>query len=315
MNFYKDLTYYSDWHFENAINIGWISPNDKLETTKINNELIDKLLPYLSCRINQYRGGNYLKEVEILGEKYLLGYSEMRIISHDFQRKYAVSDIIFYAMIEQGYCPPQVFIDDLMNAIPVDSEKYQAYLKNYTLDSFWGESKEYINNMQEFKNLIVNDNQKELMKKITFNNKLLDLVTDEGSLLNVAIKYEKNSIALSLIDAKININKFNGIELLTAIKMKQNEVIDKLIENIIIYRDYSPEINPLFYAVENHNLPAIKSLLKSEYGLYQVYNNEFVRNFSILECVEKFGNYRIKDYFKTIPLKKLDWGNPKSEAI
>lgn len=313
MNFYKDLTYYSDCHFENAINIGWIAPNEKWRNTEVDNGLINKLLQYMSYRLNQYRGGNYLKKINIFGEKYMLGYSEMRIISHDLKRKYAVSDIIFFAMFEQGYRPPQAFVDDLVTAIPTDSKNYQTYLKNYNQSSFWGESEEYVISIEELTNLIVNGDQERLMQKINHNKQLLDIVTQKGSLLNTAIVHEKTNIALSLIEKGIDINKFNGIELLSAIKTQQKDVIDILVDKQVLYRDYNHEVNPLFYAIRHHNLDAIKKLLDSKYDLFRTYNNEFVRDFSVLECVNRFGNQEVKEFFKGVeskPSNPYKWNIP-----
>ena len=305
MNVYKDLTYYSDVRFENAINIGWVHPETNFENTETDYELIESLLPYLSFRFNQTRGGHYLKDINILGKDYLFGYSEIRIISHDFKRKYAVADTIFCAIIEQGYRPPQVFIDDLMSAIPPDSDEYQTYYKNYHRDSmlgksndFWGESEEYINLINEMINLIATDNQSILIKKINQDNQLLNLVTHEGSLLNAAIRNNKINIALWLIDNGIDINKFNGIELLTAIEMQQKEVVDTLIDKNIMYQVYQRAVNPLICAIRHHNLDAIKKLLDSGYDVFRTYNDAYVRNYTIADCVNQSGNQEVKDFFK-----------------
>lgn len=154
MNFYRDFTYYSDSHFENAINIGWVLPDEKWETKQVNQELISKLITYANYPCNMIRGGNYYKQIELAANNYLLGFAEFRIISADRLKKYAVPNMIIYSIIEQGYRPPEEFVKDVMNAIPPESKEYKDYLHNYNRVSLWGENKKYIAVVNEVINII-----------------------------------------------------------------------------------------------------------------------------------------------------------------
>lgn len=131
------------------------------------------------------------------------------------------------------------------------------------------------------------------------NEKLLDIVTEKGSLLNAAIEYDQKEIALMLIDKNIDINKFDGIELLSAIKMNQNEVVSALLDMEIVYRDYNQKVNPLFYAVEQDNLDAVKIIINSKYKLFKTYNNEFLDNCTVLEWAKTLKKNIIYEYLKS----------------
>lgn len=55
-------------------------------------------------------------------------------------------------------------------------------------------------------------------KDYILNNDLINIVVPEGSLLNYAITEGKEKEALWLIENGIDINAFDGLELMTAIK-------------------------------------------------------------------------------------------------
>ena len=65
-------------------------------------------------------------------------------------------------------------------------------------------------------------------------NKAINIVTKKGSLLNYAIQLKDNEIAEWLIEEKIDINSFDGLELLTALKMNNTRIALQLLRHGII---------------------------------------------------------------------------------
>lgn len=64
----------------------------------------------------------------------------------------------------------------------------------------------------------------------------INIVTKKGSLLNYAIQLKDNEIAEWLIEEKIDINSFDGLELLTALKMNNTRNCFAIIKTWNYYR-------------------------------------------------------------------------------
>ena len=91
---------------------------------------------------------------------------------------------------------------------------------------------ESLENFEVFKDYILNDN-------------MINIVTPRGSLLNYTIIEEKEKEALWLIENGIDINAFDGLELMTAIKKNDNVIAKTLIDNGIVTNGKEMKDNPL----------------------------------------------------------------------
>lgn len=296
MNFYNDFTYYSEEHFEDAINIGWVLPEKKWDIAHKDKEIIVKeLLKYLDYPVNQVRGGNYYKQLRLFEKDYTLGFSEIRVLSGDGKTVFALPNMVIYSIMEQNYYPPKQFLEALFNGLKPGGEEYNDYISKYNEMTLWGKNKEYINLSNNLVKLIEENNDVELSNIIEKDKSILNMVTENGSLLNVAILNNQQEIAHLLIKKGVDINKFSGIELLSAIKTNQDSVIKELINRSICVQTYNQKVNPLFYAVEVANINAIKTLIASDYDLFKTYTNEFVRNCNIADWANKFKNDEVQN--------------------
>ncbi len=281
MDFFYDGTYYSFQHYENSINIGWILSNEIYNNT-VNEELAEKLMEYIPYSVNTVRGGDYYKKIMFKNKEMLLGFSEFRIIASD-GTVYACPDLIIYNILYQNYNPPKEFINAVFNGLSYKTNEYALFIENYNKDSFWGTSKAYAYTSRKILDCIKNNDIESIKSEFKINSDLINIVTEHGSLLNAAIKCNNEQLAMSLINMGIEINKFNGVELLSAIEMQQNEIANILIENNITIRKYSPKVNPLFYAVAKGNNYIAEKLLRSRKDLLRVYSNEFVNECDIVK--------------------------------
>lgn len=117
--FYKDLTYYSRKHFENAKNVGFIDVRKGSYTKgKVSNKFIENLKIYIKFatvgfdlngekvkyNFNEDKSTNDICKVEIDGEEITLGYSEIRVLSSNGQ-VFASPDKIYYYIEKFSYLP------------------------------------------------------------------------------------------------------------------------------------------------------------------------------------------------------------------
>lgn len=281
MEFFNDGTYYSYQHYENSINIGWISPV-KMYENNANKELARRLLKYMDYPLNTLRGGDYYKKITFENKNFILGFSEFRVIgANGFV--YAVPDMIIYSILYQNYNPPADFIEAVYYGMDPERDEYIEYIKRYNEDNYWGMSLEYVNIGHKLLELIKDNNMDLLINELRNDQELINIVTEKGSLLNAALEYDNEKIARYLIDTGININLFNGIELLTAIRKKQNAIANLLIDQNITIRKNSPKVNPLFYAIAMKNNIIAKKLLENKKDLSLKYSNEFVSECDVIK--------------------------------
>lgn len=271
MDLYKDFTFYSYQHFENAYNIGWINENHIKHVNKLDEVFKDNLALFIKKPVNTLRNSNHYVGVVIDGKEYNLGFSEIRVISED-GIKYAAPDMIYYYVTEKGYIPPLEFINAVKNGPKPDTYLYKEFLKRYNKENYWGEIKENIDTIENtIKLLNMNLYESEIKNNI-------EIVTLEGSLLNYAINHKRKELAEYLIENGIDINKFSGIELANAISNNMIEIIDKLLSKNICVNIYNIKNNPLYIAIKKGNKDIVKKLLNFDKGLDIVYNNEFMKN-------------------------------------
>ena len=212
-----DMTKYCFQHFENAYNIGWKNNHKSSKQEDYGKEFIEKLKVFCQYPVNQDLNGKfrYLDAKE--GGKCVTGFGEIRIIDIKNNIRYAAPNIIVLDILDGLYFPPKEFIDAVMDCPEYASEEYKDFIRAYTEHNFWGENKQVIENIETACLLIQQDHN--YFKEFVLENKAINIVTKKGSLLNYAIQLKDNEIAEWLIEEKIDINSFDGLELLTALKM------------------------------------------------------------------------------------------------
>ena len=277
----SDMTKYCYQHFENAYNIGWNVNFDSTVESKetFDSIFIEKLTLYCENPLNSDLNG-VCRETEIDGKKYVKGFGEIRIIDLKKKIRYAAPNVIIDDILNGKYIPPIEFVDAVLTGPTFDSEEYQEFYLNYSEKNFWGENEENL-------------------KKIV---KVLELAGDfegpKGSLLNYTITEGKEKEALWLIENGIDINAFDGLELMTAIKKNNNIIAKKLIDEGIVINSREMKDNPLVSAIRFSNAFLVEELMKNYRNLIVTYSNEYVRNCSVLDIAERTKNEKIINIVK-----------------
>lgn len=302
--YYKDLTYYSLHHFENAQNIGWINEVNEHNKGSVPSEFIDNLWLYVKRPFNEIRGN--LNCCLCNGEKVhfptltdsvelsKLGLSEIRVISETGEQKYAAPSIMLHYISEHGYCPPEEFIKAVINGPKPGSSEYQAYEERYNIESLWGESDETVIISEKLRIGALNNNR----SLIHDNSTYCDIITRDGSLLNVAIKSKHIELAKDLILLGADLNKFSGIELNNAVFELENEVVQLLLSHKIMINVSTPKLNPLFTAIRKGNYEASKLLLENGINVNLKYTNEFMKNMDAYTLARHSNREQIVDLLK-----------------
>ena len=269
----SDMTKYCYQHFENAYNIGWNTNFDSTVESKetFDSIFIEKLTLYCENPLNSDLNG-VCRETEIDGKKYVKGFGEIRIIDLKKKIRYAAPNVIIDDILSGKYIPPIEFIDAVLTGPTFDSEKIAKVL-------------ELAGDLEGFKDYIL-------------NNDLINIVVPEGSLLNYAITEGKEKEALWLIENGIDINAFDGLELMTAIKKNNNIIAKKLIDEGIVINSREMNDNPLVSAIRFSNAFLVEELMKNYRDLIVAYSNEYVRNCSVLDIAERTKNEKIINIVK-----------------
>ena len=276
-SYYNDLTYYSCHYFENAKNIGWIEEIG-FNKGNVSEEFIENLYKYIKRPIDIVRDCFYSLDMTYKDEVLNLGFLEIRVLSEDGKQRYAAPDLIFHYILELGYKPPQEFIDAVLYGPKPGSMEYENFMKRYKEEYLLGEPEEIVKLAEKLTNIIYEDNITELKEIIVKKKELLDIVTKDGSLLNVAIKAHNVDIVKYLLSEGININKFSGKELNTAIREMENETVKLLLSKNIMIDTRTYNSNPLIKSIEFYNYVATKLLLDIGIDKKISYSNEFMRN-------------------------------------
>ena len=130
-------------------------------------------------------------------------------------------------------------------------------------------------------------------KEFVLENKAINIVTKKGSLLNYAIQLKDNEIAEWLIEEKIDINSFDGLELLTALKMNNTRIALQLLRHGIITDGDEMKSNPLLFAIKIGSRELVEELMTKHRHLVAVYTNEYVKNYTILDIAKRYKNDQI----------------------
>ena len=297
---YKDFTKYMFQHFENAYNIGWkenITLKEKETNNTIDDKFIDNLELFCKFPINISKDGKY-KIIEKNGEKYAKGFGEIRVLNEKNNIRYAAPNTILDDIIEGIYIPPQEFIKAVKNGPKPDEIEYKQFILKYTAKNYWGEDEEYAKKITH----IISSLKKGVstLKREIQSENIINCVTDKGSLLNYAIQEKKTEEALYLIESGIEINTFEGIELLNAIRNNLTEVAKVLIEKDIYMEKDELKRNPLFQAIRCKNKDIVLKLLAPKQDLVKTYSNEYVKNYTILDAAERCKDEEIIEIVKNI---------------
>lgn len=165
------------------------------------------------------------------------------------------------------------------------------FIRAYTEHNFWGENKQVIENIETACLLIQQDHN--YFKEFVLENKAINIVTKKGSLLNYAIQLKDNEIAEWLIEEKIDINSFDGLELLTALKMNNTRIALQLLRHGIITDGDEMKSNPLLFAIKIGSRELVEELMTKHRHLVAVYTNEYVKNYTILDIAKRYKNDQI----------------------
>ena len=268
--YYNDLTYYSIGYCENALNVGFaVNANETVEAkTQLSGRFLDKLSLFLDDKnvVNKIRNSNGNDDWFEFGTQWIcLNKAQIRIISSNTTnttKRYAAPDSIIKYIYNGNYTPPDEFVEAVLNGPPPHSLEYQQYISRFNQDFLWGEDDEYISRSKELSQYIDASDERRL--GLAFANKLADInmLTKYGSLLNMAIKRRNSRIAEFLIVTGIDIDKFNGVELLTAISYNDLKIAELLLNNNIYYNQKAKYCDPVFYAMHYKNSDALGLLEK-----------------------------------------------------
>ena len=297
MNYYEDGTYYSLQHFENAKNIGWLDLESNFNKGKVLENVIENLWKFLDYPVNVIRTNNK-KIITLNNKSKILGFSEIRVPNKDFSKVYACPDMIVYYIQKLNYLPPEEFLDAILNGVSPNTKQYENFLERYNKENFWGQSKELNKKAKKLTNYIYSNNNDKIINILSNDLNLLDIVTPEGSLLNVSIKANNMEIFNELIKLKIDINKFSGIELNTAINTNNIVAIEMLLNKKIKVNLSSPRLNPLFIAIKKGNIDICELLICNKFNTKISYSNEFMKNVTALEFAKKCGQKNIIELLK-----------------
>lgn len=201
--YYRDGTSYSLNHFENAKNIGWIYGTENYDKGNVTSQFIDSLWMYVKNPFNETRenrgcflccANSTTPEKSSSNDFAALGSSEIRVISEDGKEKYAAPSVILHYVIDHNYCPPSDFIRAVIDGPKPGSYEYQTYEKRYSMECLWGESAETVVISEKLRHGVISNDR----KLINDNPDFCNIITRDGSLLNVAIKSRfHNSKALT----------------------------------------------------------------------------------------------------------------------
>lgn len=292
MEHYKDLTYYSFHHFENALNIGWINETAPYTKGKVTEIFLEKLKEYIIHPFNSIRG--YRKcdlcncnsfKVCVSNQEINLGYSEIRVISQNGKQRFAAPDMIYHYITDHNYLPPFQFIEAVINGPKPYSKDYQNFTERYAEEFLWSEKNETIKISNQIESYIKTDLT--LAKRLIESNPdFKNLITKNGSFLNIAIKENNLELIIFLVDAGIDINKFSGKELHSAITHSDNIILKYLLSQKINI-DLTTWKNPLFKAISIGNIDAVEILIKYGINFKIEYSNSYVKNMDAI----KFARY------------------------
>lgn len=284
---YKDLTYYCLHHFENSYNVGWIDVQDDFPKVSLSQEFMAKLWEYIKFPLNVHRSSNDSVLVHYNGEKKTLGFSEIRVLSKDSLKRYAAPDLIFHYVTKYNYCPPEEFIEAVLTGPKPGSSEYIHFMSKYNEENLWGENAEIVELSEMLRKNIISHSNAYVIRILEENLEYIHILTKEGSLLNLSILNRNIALAKQLLTMGIDLNKFSGIELISALTHEEDDLIELLLARNVMFNLSSPRTNPLFIATRKGNLKAVQLLLENGVDPSIEYSNEFMRNFSVIDLARE----------------------------
>ncbi len=286
MAFYKDLTYYINRHFENALNVGWEKDPEPFEYSRV---FHDRLGAYLKHTVLHTRAAADSSEIVFKGARYQIGYGEFRVIGSD-GTVYACPDTLIGKVFAGEYKLPECFVEAVNSGMDPDSLEYRQYLGNFTAEKFWGADADVRSRMEGIRALINSGNLESLKKRVDEDRSILQMMTDQGSVLNMAILSGKEDMALYLADQDIPFEQFSGLELLYAIEAGMESVALKLLETDIPMDNQRIGVNPLFMAIRRPMNSVAKKLFLTRKDLSLTYNDIYVGNCNLLQWTKRAHN-------------------------
>ncbi len=277
MEQYREFTYYSYMHYENALNVGW----EKTETIDNNEEFdsdfLENLWMYIKQPFNKIRSLP-LKEVTFNNETRKVGMSEIRVIANVNGKnvRYAALDSIIIDILNQNYIPPKEFVIAVIGGVKPKSDEYEMFTKRYSPKYMWGEDDDYVEYAIKLLHLIKNKDLKGFVHVLEEREDSLNIITEEGSILNSSILANATDISFELLERGFDFNKLNSIELNYAIKMGENEIVKYLLSNSVILNLSDPKFNPYFTAISNNNVEVVKLLLDNDIDKSIKYSTPFM---------------------------------------
>lgn len=282
MKFYKDLTYYVDRHFENALNVGWEKNPEPYEYGRI---FQDKIGVFLKYTVLHQKETAQTEKIIFKDKTYRIGCAEFRVIGVD-GTVYACPDTLIGKVFAGEYRLPDCFVDAVNKGVDPDSFSYRFYLEKFTSDHYWGISDSEFQRVCEIRTVIQSGDLEELKRRIERDRSLLKMMSDQGSLLNMAILSNQREIALYLTDQEIPFEMFHGSELLSAIEAGMEDVVIKLLDREIPLGAETIDVNPLFAAIRKHANDTAKKLFLTHKELIQIYDG----NCNLLQWAKRTGN-------------------------
>ena len=286
MTFYKDLTYYIDKHFENALNVGWEENPEPYDYGRI---FEDRIGAYLKYTVLHQRQISQAEEIVFKDTTYQIGYGEFRVIGSD-GTVYACPDTLIGKVFAGEYKLPDCFVKAVNEGMDPDSLAYRIYLENFTPEKFWGASENDCWKLRRIRGVIQSGDLEELKRNIETDGDLLKMMTDQGSLLNMAIQNNQQELALYLADQNIPYEMFHGRELLYAIDAGMESVALKLLDKGIPMNAERIGVNPLFIAIRKPMNSVAKKLFLTHKELIQTYDDIYVGKCNLLQWTKRTQN-------------------------
>ena len=279
---YKDLSKYQFLHYENALNIGWHNNKEKIIANKIDyidDEFLIKLKIHCDKPINIDRCGKH----RYFDEKHVEGFGEIRILDLVNNIRYASPNIIYRDILDGLYVPTKEFVLAVKNAPLPDDKIYIDFISRYTKEYYYGENKDTSLNINTMISDINNGNINKYFNK--FPN-MINSVTLNGSILNMLIMKSYDKEVEYILNTNIDLNAFQGIELITALEMNNSYIAKLLISNNIEINTNYLQTNPLYLAIRNNEPDIVKQLLET--------NKETIKNYkdkpSLVDITKKYNN-------------------------
>ncbi len=288
MEQYRDFTYYSHMHYENALNIGWEENEIVNDAIELDSRFLENLWLYTKQTFNKIRGLP-LKELTFNNETIKVGMAEIRVITNKNGKsiRYAASDAVMLDILNRNYHPTEDFISAVIEGAKPGCDEYELFARRYSPQYLWGEDDEYVEYANKILHSIKNKDLRDFMEILDARKDSLETITSDGSLLNASIIANATDISFELLERGFDFNKLNSIELNYAIKMGKNEIVKFLLSKEIIFNLSDPKFNPYFTAILSDNIEAVKLLLDKKVDKNIKYSTPFMWNMDALQYAQK----------------------------